>query len=108
MIRLRGIGASYEALAAQPVRGEYIWILDDDDECIWRPLVADVRRLVAEKPETQVIMLRMNHGAELGVLPDDKHWGGPPVEGRIGCSAFIAAGRMATARRRAHAGALCQ
>lgn len=85
----RGIGASYEALAAQPVRGEYIWILDDDDECIWRPLVADVRRLVAEKPETQVIMLRMNHGAELGVLPDDKHWGGPPVEGRIGCSAFI-------------------
>jgi hypothetical protein len=85
----RGIGASYAALAAHPVHGEYIWILDDDDECIWRSLVADMRRIVRAKPETQVIMIRMDHGADLGVLPDDAHWGGPPVQGHIGCSAFI-------------------
>ena len=85
----RGIGASYEALAAQPVHGDYIWILDDDDECIWRPLVADVRRIAVQHPNVQVIMVRMDHGAELGILPDAQVWGEQPMLGHLGVSSYI-------------------
>ena len=66
-----------------------MWCLDDDDECIHDGLVADVRRISAEQPAAQVIMVRMDHGARLGVLPDAATWGGPPVHGHIGISAFI-------------------
>ncbi len=83
----RGIGASYEALATQPVRGEYIWILDDDDLCIHPDLVRDLRKLATGRPG--VVMVKMDHGTGLGVLPDAAHWGKAPVQGHIGCSAFI-------------------
>jgi len=83
----RGIGASYEALAAQPVHGDYVWILDDDDLCIYPTLVSDLRGLTAERPG--VVMVKMDHGPELGVLPDAEHWCETPVQGHIGCSAFI-------------------
>lgn len=82
----RGVGASYEALAAVPVRGQYIWILDDDDICIFPGLLTELRRLAAKR--TDVVVVRMDHG-ELGILPDDARWRAAPELGKIGCSACI-------------------
>lgn len=64
-----------------------MWILDDDDECIY-PILDDLRRITQERPETQVVMVRMNHGP-LGVLPDEFVWRKAPVHGHQGCSSFI-------------------
>ena len=70
---------------AQVLRGDYIWILDDDDICIRPTLVTELKMIVKEfMPD--VIMLRMDH-AERGILP--------PVglhilsKGLIGCSAYV-------------------
>ncbi len=84
-----GIGASYKRMAHFEPTGDWVWILDDDDECIWRPLVADLRRIVAARPEAQVIMVRMDHGDELGVLPDESVWEKEPVCGHLGVSSYI-------------------
>lgn len=83
----RGVGASHLMLRDADVRGQYVWVLDDDDVCIYPELVADLRRLARPKPG--VVMVRMDHGAELGVLPDAAVWGQAPQEGRLGMSSFI-------------------
>lgn len=85
----RGIGWASEQLATRAggLRGEYIWILDDDDKCIRATLVEELQAIVAER-DPDVIMLRMDHGP-LGVLPDDDVWGKQPVCGRIGVSAYV-------------------
>ena len=83
-----GVAASYRLLAEHDARGEWVWVLDDDDECTHAGLVADLRRIVTEKPQTELVVVRMNHGP-LGVLPDAATWGGPPVHGHIGASAYI-------------------
>lgn len=83
----RGVGASYEALAALPVRGQYIWILDDDDVCIFPDLLRELRKAAARRAD--VVVVRMDHGDGLGVLPDDAHWKTAPELGKIGCSACI-------------------
>lgn len=84
-----GIGASYQRLAHHTPLGAWVWILDDDDECCYAGLVADVRRIAAEKPETGVIMVRMDHGEGLGVLPDESVWERAPVMGHLGVSSYI-------------------
>lgn len=83
-----GVAASHRLLADHEPRGEWVWCLDDDDECIYPELVADVRRIAAEQPAAGCIFVRMDHGP-LGVLPDAATWGGPPVHGHIGISAYI-------------------
>lgn len=85
----RGIGASHVALAdhAPHLVGDYIWVLDDDDECILPTFVAELARWVRSDPD--VVMVCMDHGPELGVLPDPVAWGHPPIEGRIGISAYV-------------------
>lgn len=97
----RGINWSHENMAvnAPNLTGEYIWILDDDDMCICRTLVADLKRIAAEH-DPDVIMLRMDHGTR--VLPDDATWGDAPVCGRIGCSAYVVRREV----WQAHAGAM--
>lgn len=75
------------ALHMRRVRGEYIWILDDDDICIAPTLIADLKRIVAEE-DPHVIMLRMDHGPR-GVLPPTYLWGQTPEKGKIGSSAFV-------------------
>jgi hypothetical protein len=85
----RGIGWSYRSLAAYAryLAGNYIWILDDDDECIHPTLVDELKQIVIQcAPD--VIMVRMDHGEPLGILPS-LYWQHPPVQGQIGCSAFI-------------------
>lgn len=84
-----GVGASYKRMAHFEPVGEWVWILDDDDVCVHDGLTADVQRIADSNPATQLIMVRMDHGSELGVLPDDGVWGKAPVHGRIGCSAYI-------------------
>jgi len=84
-----GVGASYDRLAHHEPQGDWVWILDDDDECAWRPLVADVRRIAAQYPEVQVVMVRMDHGVELGILPDTQVWGEQPLLGHLGVSSYI-------------------
>lgn len=85
----RGIGWSYGNMAAfaPHLRGDYVWILDDDDLCI-RPTLVDELKAIAAEHGPEVVMVRMDHG-ERGVLPDGPFWQGPPVHGHIGCSAVI-------------------
>lgn len=95
-----GVGAAQERIGnyAPNLVGDYIWILDDDDECAWPEMVSTLKVIVAEH-DPDVIMLRMDHG-ERGVLPGDFDWQKPPTVGRIGCSAYVV--RRAVWRR--HAG----
>lgn len=96
----RGVGWSYEQLAAYAphLTGEYVWLLDDDDECIYPALVEGLRAIV-EAHDPDVVVVRMDHG-ERGVLPPAKHWGKRPYQGAIGCSAYIV--RRAVWQRHAH------
>lgn len=68
--------------------GRYIWLLDDDDECIRPTLVAELRAIVVSDNAPAVIMLKMNHGPR-GVLPELEFWGQPPAHGHIGVSAYV-------------------
>ena len=85
----RGIGWSYTNMAAHAplLRGDYIWILDDDDVCSRPTLIAELKQIV-EVQRPDVIMVRMHHGP-LGVLPDSTTWEQPPQQAHIGCSAFV-------------------
>lgn len=85
----RGMAWAQENLAMCGPRlaGNYIWILDDDDECILPSLVADLK-WIAEARRPDVIMLKMDH-AERGVLPDDPYWGDTIEAGHVGCSAYV-------------------
>jgi hypothetical protein len=84
----RGIGWAQEQLAEHAPRlaGRYVWILDDDDLCVHRTLVAELKAIVAEH-DPDVIMLRMDHGP-LGVLPNGT-WGQGVAQGHQGCSSYV-------------------
>ncbi len=85
----RGIAWSFGNMVAHAdnLIGQYIWILDDDDVCIRPTLVAEIATIVkSQTPD--VIMVRMDHGPQLGILPRDR-WGLRPIEGEIGVSAYI-------------------
>lgn len=84
-----GIGWAQEQLASYAgyLRGDYVWILDDDDICVHYSLVEELKAIVDEH-DPDVVMVRMNHGGR-GTQPDDHSWRQPPVCGRIGCSAYI-------------------
>lgn len=83
----RGMAFAQARLADFQPAGDYLWLLDDDDMCIRPELVEELKAIAAaHKPD--VIMLRMDHGP-LGVKPEDEFWRRPPVQGRIGCSAYV-------------------
>ena len=71
---------------APRLAGDYIWILDDDDECVRPSLVEDLKAIVAQHAP-DVIMLKMDH-AQWGVKPSSS-WGNAPILGDIGMSAFV-------------------
>lgn len=85
----RGIAWSYENIAAYAPHlvGDYIWVLDDDDMCVYPNLITELKEAIA-LCDPDVIFVRMDHGAEMGILPG-KHWGAQPQEGQIGVSAYI-------------------
>jgi hypothetical protein len=85
----RGVGQAQASLAnyAPYLRGDYIWILDDDDECIDDHLVESLKSVAAAWPP-DLIMVRMDHGNHR-ILPDDVHWHLRPVLSYVGASAYI-------------------
>jgi len=76
------------AVYAPQVEGDYVWILDDDDMCIYPKLVTDVNRIVKQHAP-DLIMLRADCGSRHGILPSDAQWGQPPRLYRISMSSFI-------------------
>jgi len=85
-----GVEAANAKIAeiAPMLTGDYIWILDDDDECFYRRFVQEVLNIaVLHNPE--LIMVRMDHGL-LGIRPNDRAWRRSPTHGQYGCSSFVA------------------
>lgn len=84
----RGVAwANANLRTVEPV-GFYVWVLDDDDECV-RPALVQELKAIWEIVQADVVVVRMDHGVELGVLPDQAHWREAPAEGHIGASALI-------------------
>ena len=82
-----GVVAANTQLATFAPTGRYVWLLDDDDLCVYPGLVADVLALEAER-NPELIMVRFDHDY-LGVLPEPAYWQRPPECGRIGGSGVI-------------------
>lgn len=72
--------------AAAEIEGEYALILDDDDVLINARAVEMLKQSAASDPA--VVIWRAWHG-ELGILPDDAHWGKRPELGHIGACGFV-------------------
>lgn len=87
-----GVAAANARLAQHSTTADYVWVLDDDDACIYPQLVEDVRRIARQHDKPPVIIVCMDHGAPLGVLPDEAHWQAEPAHGHIGVSAFVVRG----------------
>lgn len=85
----RGIPWTHVRFRSFQPMGDYVWVLDDDDECIMPGFVSGLAAIV-EKHHPSAIMVRMDHGSELGILPDDDHWGCRLQESEVGSSAIVA------------------
>jgi hypothetical protein len=81
-----GIAATYERLASYEPGGDYVWILDDDDICVYDDLVADLHD-IAYAHDPDLVMIKMDHSGF--ILPDKFTWQKPPQLGHIGVSAFV-------------------
>lgn len=84
----RGVEWSYANMRdyAPKLTGDYIWILDDDDECV-EPTLIETLKTIVGKHDPDIVMLHMYHG-QWGVKPSYS-WGNKPEIGDIGCSAYI-------------------
>lgn len=82
-----GVAAANAALAGFEPTGDYVWVLDDDDLCIYPELVYDIKMLQSGSAP-DAIFVRFNHGW-LGVLPMPAFWRARPECGRIGGSGVI-------------------
>lgn len=83
-----GCAAANAQMAEFTPHGAYVWLLDDDDECIDHRLVIDLQRIVEEHHFPPAVMVRMDHG-QLGILPGDNTWRQVPQLACIGVSAII-------------------
>lgn len=85
-----GIAATYDRLAEYEPTGHWVWLLDDDDLCVYDYLVDTLN--VIDCLGFDVVIARMDHRGPSGrgkVLPDAAHWKKPPQQGYIGASAYI-------------------
>ncbi len=91
----RGLRWANCALAqeADRVHGEWVWILDDDDYCADPDLVADLKRVVAER-RADVVLVKMDRKPFQSVLPDAEVWGKQPVLGHIGAPCVLVRNRL--------------
>jgi hypothetical protein len=83
-----GVPAAQRVLAEQGryLEGAYVWVLDDDDECI-RPTLVEELQGIAAMHDPDVVMVRMErNGAE---LPEPAYWGRAPQVGHVTCSGYI-------------------
>lgn len=76
--------------AADMVRGDYVWVLDDDDVCADPEFIAKLKAAIAEADTPpDVVMVRMEH-AHLGIKPPDELWNNQAIAlGQVGISAAI-------------------
>lgn len=96
----RGVAASYESLATYEPVGGWVWILDDDDLCIYSNLCQNLReidRLFA----WDVVMLKMD--CDGVILPDKFTWQMPPQLGHVCVSCFVVTKAIWMAHRHAFA-----
>lgn len=84
----RGVEWANRNLAhyAPQLTGDYIWILDDDDICIYPEFVEQLQFQCADSPA--VVMVK-GWCADHGILPDGDYWGKRPVINHIGSSCFV-------------------
>jgi hypothetical protein len=80
-----GVPAANALLADCNPPGRYVWVLDDDDMCIFDDLIASIKEIAIEH-DPDVVMVKMNHG--YNVYPS-LGWGERPICGYIGSSASI-------------------
>jgi hypothetical protein len=84
-----GCAAANAQLALFAPLAKYVWVLDDDDMCTHPGLVADLKYLDWLHGAPAAVIVRMDHGADMGVLPKDHDWQQAPKEAGIGCSGII-------------------
>jgi len=81
-----GIAATYERLSTYEPGGDFVWLLDDDDLCVYEDLVADLYDVAfAHNPD--VVMMKMDRDGH--ILPDKFTWQKPPQLGHVCVSCFI-------------------
>jgi len=80
------VGANKALHTAEPINGQYVMVLDDDDFLIDPHFVEEFKKLVSEdKPDVVVFKgIISPHG----FFPSDCLWEKPPVKGRIGSFCF--------------------
>lgn len=69
--------------------GRYVWALDDDDVCVCDTLVAGLKQICDELRGPELIIVRVDHGPDLGVLPPNELWRERPQGAKIGGSGVI-------------------
>lgn len=84
-----GVAAANAQLAQFEPVARYVWVLDDDDVCSYDNLLIDLKYLAWLHNSPPAIIMRMDHGRELGILPDTRSWRQAPREAGIGCSAIV-------------------
>ena len=83
-----GVAHANRWLAAHEARGEWVWVLDDDDVCCHPALIGDLRWMV-DTLGPDVVIVRNRWREPERVLPSDEVWGKRPKMGEIGCSCVI-------------------
>lgn len=76
-------------LTADGATGEWIWVLDDDDICVYDDLVRDVRRIARSNPGKEVIMVRNDVTTHTGSIVPKYNWQLEPMYGDVSMSCFI-------------------
>ncbi len=84
----RGVEWANRNLAhyAPQLTGDYIWILDDDDICIYPEFVEKLQFQCADNPD--VVMVKGWY-AGYDILPDGDYWEQRPVLNHVGSSNFV-------------------
>lgn len=68
------------------VKGDYVFMLDDDDRLTVDDFIARLKREAKGRPDAMVV--RYVVGGH-GVLPEDRHWLRPPACGHIGTANLV-------------------
>lgn len=84
----RGMAWAQAQLAELPVTGQYVWLLDDDNECLLPTLVEELKSIATNYDYPDVIMLRTERGG--AVIPSDYCWQRPPVLGQVDAACYVA------------------
>jgi hypothetical protein len=84
----RGCPWANANLSTVPATGDYVWVLDDDDQCAMPGLLEDIKQVVEAENQPEVIFCFAEHG-NYGLLPDADHWEMEPTLGKCGFSNFF-------------------